>query len=143
LYSRKEDNYRLKKFALISVSDKTGIVELAQTLLKNHYEILATGKTAKLLIDNSIQCIEISEFTSFPEIFSGRVKTLNPKIFGGILMRRDNKEDITQAEENGILPIDIICVNLYPFPQVVNRTDISLEEKIENIDIGGLNKSFS
>lgn len=128
---------RLKKFALISVSDKIGIVELAQALLKNNYEILATGKTAKLLLDNSIQCLEISEFTSFPEIFSGRVKTLNPKIFGGILMRRDNEEDITQAKENDILPIDVICVNLYPFPQVVNRTDISLEEKIENIDIGG------
>ena len=127
----------LKKYALISVSDKTGIVELAKSLLKNHYEILATGNTAKLLIENSIQCLEISEFTSFPEIFSGRVKTLNPKIFGGILMRRDNELDILQAKENTILPIDIVCVNLYPFPQVVNRNDISLEEKIENIDIGG------
>ncbi|MFA7289868.1 MAG: bifunctional phosphoribosylaminoimidazolecarboxamide formyltransferase/IMP cyclohydrolase [Melioribacteraceae bacterium] len=127
----------MKKFALISVSDKTGIIELAVALSKKNYEILATGKTAKLLLDNSIHCVEISEFTSFPEIFSGRVKTLNPKIFGGILIRRDNESDINQAKENDILPIDIVCVNLYPFPQVVNRTDISVEEKIENIDIGG------
>ncbi|MCK9280124.1 MAG: bifunctional phosphoribosylaminoimidazolecarboxamide formyltransferase/IMP cyclohydrolase [Melioribacteraceae bacterium] len=127
----------MKKFALMSVSDKTGIVELAEALSKNNYEILATGKTAKLLLDNSVRCIEISDFTSFPEIFAGRVKTLNPKIFGGILIRRDNDNDLEQAKENDILPIDIVCVNLYPFPQIVNRTDILLEEKIENIDIGG------
>lgn len=127
----------MKKFALISVSDKRNIVEFAQTLNHHNYQILATGNTARLLLENKIDCIEISDYTSFPEIFSGRVKTLNPKIFGGILMRRDNPNDIKQAEQNNILPIDIICVNLYPFPQVVNRSDIDLDEKIENIDIGG------
>jgi len=127
----------LEKLALISVSDKTKIIEFAKELNLLNYKILATGNTAKLLIENKIDCIEISSFTSYPEIFSGRVKTLNPKIFGGILMRRDNPTDKIQAEENNILPIDIICVNLYPFPKVVNRNDISLEEKIENIDIGG------
>ncbi len=127
----------MKKLALISVSDKRKIIEFAKELNNLNYQILATGNTAKLLVENKCDCIEISNFTSFPEIFSGRVKTLNPKIFGGILMRRDNQTDIKQAGENGILPIDIVCVNLYPFPQVVNRTDIDLEEKIENIDIGG------
>lgn len=127
----------MEKLALISVSDKTKIVEFAKQLNLLNYKILATGNTAKLLIENKIDCIEISSFTSYPEIFSGRVKTLNPKIFGGILMRRDNSIDKIQAEENNIVPIDIVCVNLYPFPKVVNRDDISLEEKIENIDIGG------
>lgn len=127
----------MEKLALISVSDKTKIIEFAKELNLLNYKILATGNTAKLLIEHKIDCIEISSFTSYPEIFSGRVKTLNPKIFGGILMRRDNPTDKIQAEENNIVPIDIICVNLYPFPKVVNRDDISLEEKIENIDIGG------
>lgn len=127
----------MEKLALISVSDKTKIIEFAKELNLLNYKILATGNTAKLLTENKIDCIEISSFTSYPEIFSGRVKTLNPKIFGGILMRRDNSTDKIQAEENNILPIDIVCVNLYPFPKVVNRDDISLEEKIENIDIGG------
>lgn len=128
---------KLKKLALISVSDKRNIAEFAKDLSSLGYQILATGNTAKLLLENKIDCIEISSFTSYPEIFSGRVKTLNPKIFGGILMRRNNPADKIQAEENQITPIDIVCVNLYPFPNVVNRTDISLEEKIENIDIGG------
>ncbi|MEW6194675.1 MAG: bifunctional phosphoribosylaminoimidazolecarboxamide formyltransferase/IMP cyclohydrolase [Bacteroidota bacterium] len=127
----------MKKLALISVSDKRNIIEFARELNNLNYQILATGNTAKLLVENKCDCIEISNFTSFPEIFSGRVKTLNPKIFGGILMRRNNRTDIKQAEENNILQIDIVCVNLYPFPQVVNRTDINLDEKIENIDIGG------
>ncbi len=127
----------MKKLALISVSDKRNIVEFANKLRKLEYEILATGNTAKLLVENQINCTEISDFTSFPEIFSGRVKTLNPKIFGGILMRRKNSSDIKEAESNGIIPIDVVCVNLYPFPNVVNRKDISHEEKVENIDIGG------
>jgi phosphoribosylaminoimidazolecarboxamide formyltransferase/IMP cyclohydrolase len=127
----------LKKYALISVSDKTGIVELSRELNSLEYQIIATGNTFKLLQQNKIECIEIKNFTGFPEIFSGRVKTLHPKIFGGILMRRDNQSDLNEADENNIIQIDIICVNLYPFPQVVNREDISLEEKIENIDIGG------
>jgi phosphoribosylaminoimidazolecarboxamide formyltransferase/IMP cyclohydrolase len=127
----------VKKIALISVSDKRNIVEFAKELSKLEYTILATGNTSKLLLENQIACTEISDFTSFPEIFSGRVKTLNPKIFGGILMRRKNSADIKEAEANGIIPIDIVCVNLYPFPNIVNRKDISHDEKVENIDIGG------
>jgi len=127
----------LKKYALISVSEKTGVVELSLDLNSLEYQIIATGNTFKLLQQNQIDCIEIKNFTGFPEIFSGRVKTLHPKIFGGILMRRDNESDHDEAELNNIIEIDIVCVNLYPFPQVVNREDISLEEKIENIDIGG------
>ena len=111
----------MKKLALLSVSDKTGIVDFARRVSKLGYEILATGNTAKVIEENEISCIRIEEYTSFPEIFSGRVKTLQPKIFGGILMRRDNKEDIKEAEENDLFPIDIVCVNLYPFPEVVKR----------------------
>ncbi len=127
----------MKKYALISVSDKTNIVNFGHELNSLGYQVIATGNTFKLLQQNKIDCIEIKDFTGFPEIFDGRVKTLHPKIFGGILMRRDNPTDQSQAEQNSVNPIDVICVNLYPFPQVVNRNDISLEEKIENIDIGG------
>jgi phosphoribosylaminoimidazolecarboxamide formyltransferase/IMP cyclohydrolase len=127
----------MKKFALISVSDKTGIVDFASEIEMLGYTILATGKTAKLLAENNVGCIEISDFTSFPEIFDGRVKTLQPKIFGGILMRRELENDIEQAKMNDIEAIDIVCVNLYPFPKVVEQEGLSLEVKIENIDIGG------
>lgn len=127
----------MKKFALISVSDKTGIVEFARSLLKFEYEILATGNTAKLLSQNSIPVKEVSELTGFPEIFEGRVKTLHPKIFGGILFRRDNEQDKLQANENDVSPIDIVCVNLYPFVQTIQKANVSLDDVIENIDIGG------
>ncbi len=127
----------MKKIALLSVSDKTGITELAKKLSEYNYDILATGNTAKIIEESGIKCIGIQNFASFPEVFSGRVKTLQPKIFGGILMRRDNQSDQKEAEENSVLPIDIVCVNLYPFPQVVKRDDIDISEKIENIDIGG------
>jgi len=127
----------LKKKALISVSDKEGIIELAAGLVNNNYAILATGNTAKVLIDYGINCIEISDYTGFPEIFSGRVKTLHPKVFGGILFRRTNKDDILEAAKNEIAPIDIVCVNLYPFAKVVTRSDVDEVTKIENIDIGG------
>lgn len=127
----------VSKYALISVSDKTNVVDFARELNLLNYQIIATGNTYKLLMDNAVSCIEIKDFTKFPEIFSGRVKTLHPKIFGGILMRRNYLTDHSEAEQNDIEAIDIICVNLYPFPKVVDRDDISLEEKIENIDIGG------
>lgn len=127
----------MNKIALLSVSDKTGIVEFAKKLNEFGYSILATGNTAKILEEAGIKCIGVDDFASFPEVFSGRVKTLQPKIFGGILMRRDNPSDQKEAEENSVIPIDIVCVNLYPFPQVVKRSDIGLAEKIENIDIGG------
>ncbi len=125
------------KNALVSVSDKTGIVELCKALNIFGYRILATGKTAKLLFENNIICTEVSEYTGFPEIFDGRVKTLQPKIFGGILQRPDNEGDKKEALENNIEQIDIVVVNLYPFPQVALRKDFDLETKVENIDIGG------
>jgi len=127
----------LKKLALLSVSDKTGLVPFASKLVELGYSLLATGGTAKLIAEAGIEYTGVEEYASFPEIFSGRVKTLQPKIFGGILMRRDNASDKTEAIENDVLPIDIVCVNLYPFPEVVKRSDIELDEKIENIDIGG------
>lgn len=127
----------MKKFALVSVSNKTAIIDFARVLNSSGYQILATGNTFKLLKENKVDSIEIKDFTGFPEILNGRVKTLHPKIFGGILMRPDNTADQKGAKENQFFPIDIVCVNLYPFPNVVDRTDISLDEKIENIDIGG------
>ncbi len=127
----------MKKFALISVSDKTKIVELAKAVINAGYRILATGKTADKLRENEIDVIEISDYASFPEIFDGRVKTLQPEIFGGILMRRENGDDVAQAEKHGINPIDIVCVNLYPFAKTLANKNSTLEDKIENIDIGG------
>ncbi len=127
----------MKKFALLSVSNKKNIVELAQSLLKNGYEIIATGKTAKILSNSGLSVTEISTITNFPEIFDGRVKTLNPQIFGGILFRRDKEKDKIEAVENLIEPIDVVCVNLYPFVQVAENPSSSFEDVIENIDIGG------
>lgn len=127
----------MKKFALLSVSDKNNIILLAEGLVKHNYKILATGNTAKILSEKNIPIIEVSSITGFPEIFNGRVKTLHPKIFGGILLRRDNENDLKEAEENQINEIDVVCVNLYPFVQTVQKENSSLEEIIENIDIGG------
>ncbi|MFZ9036951.1 MAG: bifunctional phosphoribosylaminoimidazolecarboxamide formyltransferase/IMP cyclohydrolase [Gammaproteobacteria bacterium] len=121
--------------ALISVSDKTGIVELAQTL--NHYgvELLSTGGTAKLIADAGIAVTEISDHTGFPEMMAGRVKTLHPKVHGGILGRRGIDDEVMR--EHAIAPIDLVIINLYPFQQTVADPDCSLEDAIENIDIGG------
>lgn len=127
----------LKKLALISVSDKTKITNLAARLIKLGYEIIATGNTAKAIEESGTDVTKIESFASFPEIFGGRVKTLQPKVFGGILMRRENQSDLNEAQANDVFPIDIVCVNLYPFPEVVKRNDIDLQTKIENIDIGG------
>jgi phosphoribosylaminoimidazolecarboxamide formyltransferase/IMP cyclohydrolase len=127
----------LKKLALLSVSDKTNITLLAKSLTESGYHIIATGNTAKLISNSGIDVTEISEITGFPEIFNGRVKTLHPKIFGGILFRRDNKNDSLDADKNNITPIDIICVNLYPFRKTAENSDSTLDEIIENIDIGG------
>ncbi len=127
----------MKKLALISVSDKTGAIELAKELVKLDYGIIATGNTAKKLSAENIEVTEISTLTGSPEIFDGRVKTLHPMIFGGILMRRDKKEDQKQAEENGIHSIDIVCVNLYPFIKTASDPHSTLDDIIENIDIGG------
>ncbi|MCK0527460.1 bifunctional phosphoribosylaminoimidazolecarboxamide formyltransferase/IMP cyclohydrolase [Anaerobiospirillum sp. NML120449] len=121
--------------ALISVSDKTGVLEFAQALSKRGVEILSTGGTAKLLMDNGVQVIEVSDYTGFPEMMDGRLKTLHPKIHGGILGRRGTDEAV--MDEHGIKPIDLVCVNLYPFVKTTSDPDCSLEKAIENIDIGG------
>ena len=127
----------MQKLALISVSDKTKLIDLAKGLIQNNYKILATGNTAKTIKEAGLDVTEISEITGFPEIMDGRVKTLHPKIFGGILLRRDNEKDSREANENYIEPIDIVCVNLYPFIKVTSKTDVNLTSAIQNIDIGG------
>ncbi|MFW1678685.1 bifunctional phosphoribosylaminoimidazolecarboxamide formyltransferase/IMP cyclohydrolase [Pontibacter sp. JAM-7] len=121
--------------ALISVSDKTGIVEFAQALTQRGVEILSTGGTFKLLQDNSIPAVEVSDYTGFPEMMDGRVKTLHPKVHGGILGRRGQDDAI--MNEHGIRPIDMVVVNLYPFAATIARPDCDLPMAIENIDIGG------
>jgi len=121
--------------ALISVSDKFGIVEFAQALSQRGVEILSTGGTYKLLKENNIPAIEVSDYTGFPEMMDGRVKTLHPKIHGGILGRRGIDDAI--MNEHGITPIDMVVVNLYPFEQTIARPDCDLPLAIENIDIGG------
>ena len=121
--------------ALLSVSDKTGIVEFARALSALNVELLSTGGTYKLLRDNGIAVVEVSEHTGFPEMMDGRVKTLHPKIHGGILARRGLDEGV--MAEHGIAPIDLVVVNLYPFAQTVARPDCTLADAIENIDIGG------
>ena len=121
--------------ALISVSDKTGIVEFAQQLSALGVEILSTGGTYKLLKDNQVPAIEVADYTGFPEMMDGRVKTLHPKIHGGILGRRD--KDTAVMAEHGITPIDLVAVNLYPFAATVANPDCDLANAIENIDIGG------
>ena len=122
--------------ALISVSDKSGVVGFAKELENLGYEIISTGGTYKILKENGIKVIEASEVTKFPECFEGRVKTLNPYIHGGILHRRDKEEHKNQAKELGIEGIDLVCVNLYPFKATIEKTD-DFEQIIENIDIGG------
>ena len=123
------------KRALISVSDKTGITQFAQSLVSLNIELLSTGGTAKLLKEQGIPVIEVSDFTGFPEIMAGRVKTLNPLIHGGILARRGVDEGV--MIKNDIKPIDLVVVNLYPFQDTVSRPECSFEDAIENIDIGG------
>ena len=121
--------------ALVSVSDKSGIVELCRGLADRGIEILSTGGTAKLLVHNQIEVIEVSDYTGFPEMMDGRVKTLHPKVHGGVLGRRGIDDPIMAA--HGIKPIDLVVVNLYPFEQTVAKPDCGLETAIECIDIGG------
>ena len=125
------------KRALISVSDKNGIVEFAQALAGFGVEILSTGGTAKLFRDHNIPVVEVSDYTGFPEMLDGRVKTLHPKVHGGLLGRRDLPEHVTAMQQAGIPNIDLLVVNLYPFEATVAKADCTLEEAIENIDIGG------
>lgn len=129
------DNPRPIKRALLSVSDKTGIVEFAQQLANKGVDLLSTGGTAKLLAENGIKVTEVSDYTGHPEIMDGRVKTLHPKVHGGILARRGTDEAV--MTENNISAIDMVVVNLYPFANTVANNDCTLEDAIENIDIGG------
>lgn len=130
-----DQNYLPIKRALISVSDKSGIVDFAQALQTQGVEILSTGGTYKLLRENNINAVEVSEYTGFPEMMDGRVKTLHPKVHGGILARR-GQDDAVMAEHD-IDAIDMVIVNLYPFEETVANPNCSLEDAIENIDIGG------
>jgi phosphoribosylaminoimidazolecarboxamide formyltransferase/IMP cyclohydrolase len=123
--------------ALISVSNKEGILDFAKGLSKLGIEILSTGGTAKLLRDGGVKVKDVSEFTGFPEMLDGRVKTLHPKVHGGLLGKRSNPEHVKQMKAHGIEPIDLVIVNLYPFEQTVAKPGCTLEEAIENIDIGG------
>lgn len=127
----------MAKRALISVSDKTGIAAFAKELKGLGYEILSTGGTKKHLMENGIDITPVDEVTNFPEILGGRVKTLNPMIHGGLLAKHDDSEHIAQMEEHGIQPINIVCVNLYPFRETISKPDVTIEDAIENIDIGG------
>src|SRR5450755_3359463 len=123
--------------ALLSVFDKTGILEFAKRLAALRIEILSTGGTAKLLRDAGVTVKDVSEFTGWPEMLGGRVKTLHPKVHGGLLFRRGHEEDQKQANEHGIAPIDLVVVNLYPFAETAAKPNLMAGELIENIDIGG------
>jgi len=125
------------KTALISVSDKTGIVEFAKSLSDIGIRIISTGGTARTISDAGLPVVSVDTVTGFPEILSGRVKTLHPKIHGGLLAVRDDADHMEQLKENGIDTIDMVVVNLYPFEKTVAQADVSIDEAIENIDIGG------
>src|SRR5262245_28121727 len=123
--------------ALVSVSDKRGVVEFAKGLATLGIEILSTGGTAKALTDAGVPVVPVEQFTGFPEMLNGRVKTLHPRIHAGILHRRDDAAHVQTMAEHGLKPIDLVVVNLYPFEQTVARLDCSFAAAIENIDIGG------
>ncbi|MBU4376738.1 MAG: bifunctional phosphoribosylaminoimidazolecarboxamide formyltransferase/IMP cyclohydrolase [Candidatus Omnitrophica bacterium] len=125
------------KRALISVSDKTGLEDLVKTLAGMGVEILSTGGTAKFIRSLGVKVAEVSDYTGSPEIMDGRVKTLHPKIHGALLALRDNREHMAEAKKHGIIPIDMVVVNLYPFAKTVAQKTVKLEEAVENIDIGG------
>lgn len=123
--------------ALISVSDKTGIVDFATSLNQLGWTLIATGGTLKKLREAGLEVMDIQDVTGFPEICDGRVKTLHPKVHGGLLARRDLEDHLRQMNENDIQPIDLVCVNLYPFEATIAKKDVTMEEAVENIDIGG------
>ena len=127
----------MKKRALISVSDKTGVIEFAKQLVELGFEIISTGGTKKAIHEAGIPVIGVSDVTGFPEILDGRVKTLNPLIHGGLLAKFDDPSHKAQMDEHSIDPIQIVCVNLYPFQQTIEKPDVTVEDAIENIDIGG------
>ncbi len=123
--------------ALISVSNKTGIAAFARALESQGVDIISTGGTAELLRKEKIPVREISSFTGFPEVLEGRVKTLHPRVHGGLLFKRENPKHVAEAKECGFEPIDLVVVNLYPFEETIAKPDVTLPEAIENIDIGG------
>jgi len=128
---------RMIQRALISVTDKTGVIDFAKELAGLSVEILSTGGTAKALTAGGIKVVEVAEFTGFPEMLNGRVKTLHPRIHAGILFRRDVKDHVAQMVKHHLAPIDLVCVNLYAFEAAVAKPEVTLEEAVENIDIGG------
>lgn len=123
--------------ALVSVSDKTGLVPFVQRLVELNFEIVSTGGTKKHLSDNGIPVLDVADYTGFPEIMDGRVKTLHPKVHGGLLGRPDLPEDAAAIQQHGIVPFELVVVNLYPFQQTIAKPGVTLAEAIENIDIGG------
>src|SRR5699024_7305165 len=127
----------MKKRALISVSDKTNIVEFAKELIKLDYEIISTGGTLGKIAEAGLQVKAVEEVTGFPEILDGRVKTLHPYIHGGLLAKKDDAEHMDELESHNITSIDMVVVNLYPFKQTLDKDGVTDDEIIENIDIGG------
>ena len=123
--------------AILSVYDKTGVVAFGKKLSDSGVNIISTGGTYKQLSDSKIEVTAVKEVTGFPEILDGRVKTLHPKIYGGLLARRDNKDDITQISDHSISTIDLVAVNLYPFSEAISNPNCTLDDALENIDIGG------
>ena len=124
--------------ALLSVSDKTGLVDFARALADEfNIELISTGGTARHLRENGLKVVDVSEVTGFPEMMDGRIKTLHPKIHGGLLALRDNPEHVKAMTHHGIKPIDLVCINLYPFEKTIATPQATFEEAIENIDIGG------
>jgi phosphoribosylaminoimidazolecarboxamide formyltransferase/IMP cyclohydrolase len=123
--------------ALISVTDKTGVADFARELHAMGVEVLSTGGTARALTEAGLKVLEVADFTGFPEMLDGRVKTLHPKVHAGILFRRDLSAHVNQMAAHHLKPIDLVCVNLYAFEATVARQGVTLEEAIENIDIGG------
>lgn len=135
--SKKVQNMQKAKRALISLTDKTGCAAFAGALTALGIELLSTGGTAKVLREAGLKVVEVSDFTGFPEMLDGRVKTLHPKVHGGILHQRANPAHVSQCREHDIAPIDLVVVNLYAFAEAVARPDCTLPEAIEQIDIGG------
>ncbi|HUW56512.1 MAG TPA: bifunctional phosphoribosylaminoimidazolecarboxamide formyltransferase/IMP cyclohydrolase, partial [Planctomycetota bacterium] len=123
--------------ALVSVYDKTNLVEFVRELAGMGVEIISTGGTRRLLVENGVNALDVSAYTGYPEMMDGRVKTLHPRVHGGLLAMRDNPEHLKAMEDNGIQRIDMVVVNLYPFEATIAKPDVALPEAIEQIDIGG------
>lgn len=125
------------KQAILSVYDKTGVVKLAQALTSKGCHLLSTGGTGRALTEAGIGYQEVSDYTGSPEMLGGRVKTLHPKIHGGLLFKREDEAQVIEADQHGVKPIDLVAVNLYPFESTIAKPDVTLDDATENIDIGG------